>query len=437
MVKRLLFLSTLLLSFGNSDAQTYTYNFGTITDSITSGSATSPTFLSTPADGSTAYARVGSGGGKVVVKDYGFVGTGSALRLQAPTSGSANKFAVYSMPGASTTFGIRFTFALGDSLNSATSSVTGTFAFLTGSGNTFSGASTFSGSQTFTGIQLTCGTGGATAEFRNGGTWTLIPGLVIPYGTSTDIAIYGNNGSSSVTYTGLDDASHILPSNSWDLYAGGVYVSTFSKAQLAADSAIRSFQFYGINSANNLANVFIDNVVYTNNIVNNTLPLKLTYFDAVPQGNTVNLYWRTETESEIDKYFIEHSTDGTHFSEIGSVAAKKQTGSNYSFIHQNPATTNYYRLRIHNPNGSSEYSQIVAARFASTSKVKVWYSNNALFLGKHKDATVKVYDLGGRRTINTNIKESDYSIDISLLAPGTYVAHITEGNDATVVKFAK
>lgn len=437
MIKRLLFLSTLLVSFGNSDAQTYSYNFGTLSDSITSGSATSPTFLAAPADAATAYARVGSGGGKVVVKNYGFFGTGSALRIQAPTGGSANKFAVYNMPGASTTFGVKFTFSLGDSINSLASSVTGTFAFLTGTGNTFSTASTFSGTQTFTGIQLTCGTGGATAEYRNGGTWTLIPGLVIPYGASTDIALYANNGSSSVTYTGVDDLSHVLPSNTWDLYAGGIYIANFSKAQLAADSAIRSFQLYGINSANNLANVFVDNIVYSNNIVNNTLPLKLTYLDAVPQGNTVNLYWRTETESDIDKYFIEHSTDGTHFSEIGSIAAKGQTGSNYSFTHENPAGTNYYRLRIHNPNGTSEYSQIVAARFSNTSKGNVWYANNALRLGKHKDAMVKIYDLGGRRVINTNVKESDYTIDLSFLAPGMYVAHIGDDNDAMVVKFAK
>jgi len=437
MVKRLLFLSTLLLSFGNTDAQTYSYNFGILTDSITSGSATSPTFLPTPADAATAYARVGSGGGKVVAKDYGFFGTGSSLRIQAPTNNSANKFAVYNVPGASTTFGVRFTFALGDSLNSATSSVTGTFAFLTGSGNTFSTGNTLTGSQTFTGIQLTCGAAGATAEYRNGANWAPIPLMVVPYGTTTDIAIYGNNGASSVTYTGLDDASHLLPSNSWDLYVGGAFVTNFSKAELPTDSVIRSFQFYGLNSPNNLANVFIDDIVYTNNIVNNTLPLKLTYFDAVAKDNIVNLYWRTETESDIDRYFVEHSTDGTHFSEIASVTAKGQTGSDYLYTHQNPAATNYYRLRIHNPNGSSEYSQIVAARFNNTSKVNVWYFNNTLLLNKHNDATVSVYDLSGKRVINTNIKESDYSIDVSSLAPGMYVALVGDEADAIVVKFVK
>jgi hypothetical protein len=437
MVKRLLLLSTLLLSFGSTDAQTYSYNFGTLTDSITSGSATSPTFLTSPTDAATAYARVGIGGGKVVVKDYGFFGNGSALRIQAPTTASANKFAIADMSGASTTFGIRFSFSLGDSLNSATSSVAGTFAFLTGSGNTFSTGNTLTGSQTFTGIQLTCGAAGATAEYRNGANWAPIPLMIVPYGTTTDIAIYGNNGASSVIYTGLDDASHVLPSNSWDLYSGGVFVANFSKAQLPTDSIIRSFQFYGLNSPNNLANVFIDDIVYTNNIVNNTLPLKLTYFDAVAKDNIVNLYWRTETESDIDKYFIEHSTDGTHFSEIASVTAKGQTGSDYSYTHQNPAATNYYRLRIHNPNGSSEYSQIVAARFTNTVKGNVWYFNNTLLLDKHGDATVSVYDLSGKRVINTNIKESDYSIDVSFLAPGIYVAHVGDETDAIVVKFAK
>ncbi|RYZ31341.1 MAG: hypothetical protein EOP49_39130, partial [Sphingobacteriales bacterium] len=86
MVKPVLSIFALLtLLSGSLQAQVWSYDFGTAVDSInTSVVKNSPDLMPIPPDGtSTARARVGTGAGRIVLKNYPFIGSGSALRIAA------------------------------------------------------------------------------------------------------------------------------------------------------------------------------------------------------------------------------------------------------------------------------------------------------------------------------------------------------------------
>lgn len=437
MIRRLLLL-TICLYAAPSFGQVWTYDFGTVSDSVTSGSVTSPTFLPAPSDGATAYARVGSGGGKLSVRNYTNFGTGSALRIQAPTSSSANKFDLYNMSSPSKTFGIRFTASFGDSLNNAPATPSGQFYFFAGHGSSYSGAGSFSGTQTFTGIQWSFSSGSVTMSNRAGSSWASATTPTIAYGTSIDFTFYMNGNASSVTYTGVDNVSRSLASNTWDLYMNGVYVGNLPKAQLPADSVISAFMFYGVSSTGNSGNMYIDNIVYTKNIATNPLPLRLKFFDAIPDNNSVRLFWKTEVEEGIKEYVVERSADGTSFATIGKQTGMKVNGSSYTFTDMQPYKSNYYRLKIAKEDGSYEYSQIIAAKVCKiATDMKVWYSENNLHFDKHNHPLVAVYDITGKRIIYAQLASTEYIMDVSSLVTGTYFVRIQDGKETSFLKFMK
>ncbi len=440
-MRRLLFITSFIATALSTQAQVYTYNFGSVVDSVTSGAVTSPTFLPTPSDGgSTARVRVGTGGGKFTADAYGNFGTGSSLRITAATNTSANKFSIYNIASASTTFGMKFQFSIGDSLNSPASSLSnGSFYFFAGNGASYSDNSTFTGSQVFSGVQLICGASGAAMTYRSGSNWInpVVP-ITVPYATTVNIAIYANNGNSSVNYTDVNNASRTLAADSWDLFADGVYIGNLNKAALTNGTNINSFMFYGVSSTGNLANVFIDDIVYTNNIVNNTLPIRLSMFDAVADNNTVRLFWKAEVESDVKQYVVEHSANGSDFKEIGTVNSLKTNGSSYTFNHQTTDTRNYYRLKTVNDNGHIEYSQVITVTVKSgVSDMKAWYSENSIHVSQHKNADVSVFDMNGKCVLSTMLSNSDYELDVAFLAPGNYIAYFRNDKETTLLKFVK
>lgn len=437
MIKRLFFLFTTFCA-AQSYGQVWTYDFGSIADSITSGSATSPTFLPVTSDGGNVYSRVGTGGGNVTTRNFSGFGTGSALRLQAPTGTSVNKISFYGLPSATKTLGLRFTASFGDPTNGTPSSPSGKFYLIAGSGSSYPGASGFSGTQTFLGIQWNFTSTGVTMDGRNGSSWSGLSSPTVSYATSTDFTIYMNNDLTSVTYTGVDNVSRSLASNTWDLYMNGIYVANYNKAQMANDSTINSLMFYGVSASGNVASMFIDNIVYTKNIASNPLPLRLNFFDAIPDNNSVRLFWKTEVEDGIKSYLVERSLNGSTFSQIGAINSLKTNGSSYTYTDVQPAATNYYRLKMMKEDGSFEYSQIITAKVgAPTAGIKIWYNENNIHFDKHNQPIVVVYDITGKRILHTQLSNSEYILNVSLLNPGVYYVRVQDGKETTYLKFVK
>lgn len=104
------------------------------------------------------------------------------------------------------------------------------------------------------------------------------------------------------------------------------------------------------------------------------LPVTITEFKGRHISNGNELTWKTENESNFRQYDVERSTDGSRFTTLATVSA---TGAGYySFTDNNViATSNYYRLRLVNANGSYSYSNTVLLKQTNSLSVSSVHPN--------------------------------------------------------------
>ncbi len=85
-----------------------------------------------------------------------------------------------------------------------------------------------------------------------------------------------------------------------------------------------------------------------------TLPTKLISFNGVEAGGKVKLSWKVENNGETADFVIEKSIQNNQFVSIGQIP-NDQTKYEYTYIDQQPASINYYRIKL--PNG--KYSPVI------------------------------------------------------------------------------
>ena len=170
------------------------------------------------------------------------------------------------------------------------------------------------------------------------------------------------------------------------------------------------------------------------NNCNIVLPVELTQFQGQNQGNSHVLSWQTASEKDNAGFYIEQSTDGKVFKNIGFVkgfgtTTDKQT---YAFTNRTPPLSIvYYRLRQESTNRQIMYSKTIAVVTDSktTKKNLSAYPNPAdRTVGIDYSTNLKslsIYNLQGKKLMET----TDRQADISLLKAGIYILEAvdTEG----------
>jgi hypothetical protein len=86
------------------------------------------------------------------------------------------------------------------------------------------------------------------------------------------------------------------------------------------------------------------------------LPIVLRSYIAKEEAGKVKLEWQTSLEQDVDRFEIERSIDGQHFSYLTAVkGANIATGSGYTVYDNYPSTGyNYYRLLQYDMNGDKK-----------------------------------------------------------------------------------
>ncbi len=168
---------------------------------------------------------------------------------------------------------------------------------------------------------------------------------------------------------------------------------------------------------------------------NNSLPIELISFDAIPVGNTVETNWSTALEINNAFFTIERSADGTNFEEIGKVdgAGNSSATINYSWTDDLPLQkVSYYRLRQTDFNGNTSVSNIKSVNFGVQSQIKL-YPNPAhdkIFItisDPAEQVKVQLYDMQGREIYVTNFAGSNgnakqtFTVPVSGVLPGMYM----------------
>ena len=256
-------------------AQPWLYDFGTSEVTATNSNAASgktDLFENTPDGGGTYRVRVGTQGGEISVVNPGIgVGTEGELKMVAATGGSANKFSVYGWDTPST--GAYFKFEL-----NTNSSENGVFAFHLGNGE----SNVFADNTSYTNYNYSVAT--FWIEYDNGeissmkrrasGSNLEVETHEFAKGQNQTVEIFANNASTEKMYS-YEGVNYNLNSQSWDLWVDGVKISEengWSKGgNLEADENLAGFAAFAVNSTENAAVLFMDNLEYSN-----TLPAPVT-----------------------------------------------------------------------------------------------------------------------------------------------------------------
>ncbi|MGC4038052.1 MAG: T9SS type A sorting domain-containing protein [Chitinophagaceae bacterium] len=243
----------------------------------------------------------------------------------------------------------------------------------------------------FNGTVFTTGTlTGSSSSWTNAGnvaasdnTYANFPNLPNTVGAHTDFLIvtgFGFNLPVGATINGIvveierSDVNFRTSDYAIDIVKGGV-VSTTNRASNAAYSFSDSYQSFGApgdfwgetwtysdindpgfgiaiaaqrNSTGGTTGGKIDNVRITVFYDFILTPLRLISFTGSKKNNAVQLAWTTEVETDMDRYEIQRSADGLHYTTIGTVKSLNEMArTTYNFTDQQPLNgISYYRLRM-------------------------------------------------------------------------------------------
>jgi hypothetical protein len=90
------------------------------------------------------------------------------------------------------------------------------------------------------------------------------------------------------------------------------------------------------------------------------LPVTSTNVNAYTKNEDIVVEWKVENEKEIANYILETSVNGSDFYSTATVVINSDLSGNHQWLDVKPiAGYHYYRIKINERNGRTEYSQIM------------------------------------------------------------------------------
>ena len=172
-----------------------------------------------------------------------------------------------------------------------------------------------------------------------------------------------------------------------------------------------------------------------------SLPVKISDFTAMAQGNSALLQWTTSSEQNADHYNVEYSTDELNWQTIGEVKAVGNSGTSeqYSFVHYGPAAGNdFYRIAEVDADGSYSYTPVREVTFSQVGTGLRYYPNPVrdrvtVTTGSNVSQTATVMTVDGRVLQVVTGFRSGQSIDLSRYPGGVYILQIRDSSDGSQV----
>ncbi|MEP6927127.1 MAG: T9SS type A sorting domain-containing protein [Ginsengibacter sp.] len=175
-----------------------------------------------------------------------------------------------------------------------------------------------------------------------------------------------------------------------------------------------------------------------------TLPVKFISVTASLVDNTSStIKWVVATPTiNSDKFEIEYSADGRHWSSIGLVNIVNANESKYQFLHTNiPGGNLYYRIKEIDIDGAYIYSNIVLLHNKNTSNSFIIFpnpANNFITISASTNGAGKtqiiLYDAVGRQLTSTIMAGNTKEINTAALPDGAYVLKIINNGAVTTQK---
>ncbi len=181
-----------------------------------------------------------------------------------------------------------------------------------------------------------------------------------------------------------------------------------------------------------------------------TTPVTLLTFNAKRNGSVNSISWSTSQELNSQYFAIERSSDGTHFSPIGRVAAAGNSSIQraYQFVDLHPLKGfNYYRLLIVDIDNAIKYSLVKSVKNLGLVNFTLYPNpvRDKLLVDIDAEKTDKgelnITDINGRNvySIKLNLTQGINTIPVNVthLANGTYFIRILTSDNSFMKKFSK
>ncbi|MCO6497026.1 MAG: T9SS type A sorting domain-containing protein [Chitinophagaceae bacterium] len=149
-------------------------------------------------------------------------------------------------------------------------------------------------------------------------------------------------------------------------------------------------------------------------------------------GDEVAVSWRGLQQTQVDRFIVEHSTDGAAFNNKGNVAVTKGESGDYIFTASEPQSgINYYRIKAVMKDGSLVYSKIVSVMVqfrASAISISPNPAKEVIRIQFYRmskgDYSVRIYSADGKLVMNRKLSHpggtADYRISPQAMAKGIY-----------------
>ncbi|MCB9189661.1 MAG: T9SS type A sorting domain-containing protein [Flavobacteriales bacterium] len=185
----------------------------------------------------------------------------------------------------------------------------------------------------------------------------------------------------------------------------------------------------------------------TNNYPTNPLPVELLSFEAIENGDIVDLNWQTASEINNDYFTIERSDDGINFYGITKIAGagNSTTLTEYSTQDINPLSgTSYYRLKQTDFNGEYSFSNVEVVHMNVLSDDVIVFPNP--LSERDRELTVRFTTTAERsltivdqlgKIVSNEIHTSDSEVLLSTthLSKGVYFIKIASDSEFKMERF--
>ncbi len=176
--------------------------------------------------------------------------------------------------------------------------------------------------------------------------------------------------------------------------------------------------------------------------VSGTLPVSWASFEVLQKQTAALLLWSTTSEQDASHFVIEHSTNGSNWTQVGIVAASGNSNStkHYQFIHQQPVKgTNVYRIQQQDLNGNVHYSVIKQLRLSMIENTVDILSNpveNGLLkiLVHNRTQLISLISSSGQTVWQQQVAAGVHTIPVGAFTKGVYLLRTENRTERILIK---
>ncbi len=199
--------------------------------------------------------------------------------------------------------------------------------------------------------------------------------------------------------------------------------------------------------ATGAAYYMIDSVVVRPAVI---LPVSVERFSGEARPNGNQLHWEVYPATQLSELWLEHSTDGEHFSMVEQWLNPDPLRLKSGFLHETPAEgLNFYRLGMTDQNGEFMVSEIVTLRQGHPETIRLQLSpnpaNELCTVGfqipeKANGYTLLVRTMSGVEVYHENVPDMEmvatHQLSTSKFPAGMYLVEVKSGGHSGVIRLA-